>query len=49
MFKDKAEALKFIKEQGIEIIDLRFMDFRAFGNISQYLQPSLTKMYLTKD
>lgn len=27
MFKDKAEALKFIKEQGIEIIDLRFMDF----------------------
>ncbi|MCX8028894.1 MAG: type I glutamate--ammonia ligase [Brevinematales bacterium] len=27
MFKDKNEALKFIKDQGIEIIDLRFMDF----------------------
>lgn len=27
MFKDKEEALKFVKDQGIEIIDLRFMDF----------------------
>ena len=27
MFKDKYEALKFVKDQGIEIIDLRFMDF----------------------
>lgn len=27
MFKDKEEALKFIKDQGIEIVDLRFMDF----------------------
>lgn len=27
MFKDKNEALKFIKDQGIEVVDLRFMDF----------------------
>ncbi|MGC8964456.1 MAG: type I glutamate--ammonia ligase [Brevinematia bacterium] len=27
MFKDKSEAIKFIKDQGIEIVDLRFMDF----------------------
>ncbi|MFN4244740.1 MAG: type I glutamate--ammonia ligase [Brevinematia bacterium] len=27
MFKEKSEALKFIKDQGIEIVDLRFMDF----------------------
>ena len=40
------EVLKMAKDQGVKMVDLRFMDFPACGNISAFRYPSSTKAIL---